>query len=427
MSKTVRMVLSIAAMEGWIVENMDVNNAFVQSSLGDTVYMQQPEGYKVTNGSGQPLVWKLKKSLYGLKQSPRNWNLVIDKWLKDYGLVQSDADPCLYVKTTGIDKLVIVLYVDDLLIAGNNGDMIKKFKTDIADYFDMKDLGEIKWMLGMEVRRNLEEKTIELVQTAYIDQVLERENMINCKSVSTPMVADLDRNVSKIGGFNFKYARVVGSLMYLAIISRPDIAYAVQSLARHMQAPTDEHIKAAEHLLRYIQGTKQLGLLLGGKGSNIELVGYSDSNWAADKDTRRSTTGYVFTIGCGASSWSSRLQPTVALSTAEAEYMALSCAVQEAVYLRRLLKSLGYEQQQPTPIFEDNQACIAMTANPVLHQRTKHIDIRYHFTRERVISGDVDIQYVATNYQLADILTKPLLRLKLERFRGPILGYSVLQ
>jgi hypothetical protein len=423
MTKTILQLLTIAAVNGWYLENMDVDNAFVQSDLEEVVYVQQPDGDVQKLPGGQRLVWRLKKSLYGLKQSPRNRNQLIHKWFESYGLKQSDADPCMYIKKEGADILVVVLYVDDLMIAGNNKKMIDAFKEEISNRFKMKDLGELRWMLGMEIIRNKEERTIEVSQSAYIEQILERFGMSDCKAAHTPMVKPLTRGQPRPGPYDFKYAQMVGSMMYAGIITRPDIMFAIQSLARHMQATTKEHHTAAKHLLRYLKGTKDKGIKLGGTDS-LELIGYCDSDFASDVDKRRSTTGYVFMLGGGAVSWSSKLQPTVALSTAEAEYMAMCSAVQEAIYLRRSLKDLGIEQKKATVIHEDNTACIAMCHNPVNHQRTKHIDIRYHFTRLKVLEGVVKIKYVPTEYQLADILTKPLKKNQISYLRELILGYK---
>jgi hypothetical protein len=209
------------------------------------------------------------------------------------------------------------------------------------------------------------------------------------------------------------------------MMTRPDIAYAVQALSRHLQSTAPEHRVAADRVLRYLKGTRSLGIKFNGRssGRSTNLLGYCDSDWAGDFDTRRSTGGYVYLINGGPVSWSSKLQPTVALSSTEAEYIAACDAVQEAICLRRLLEDVGYKQREPTVIREDNQGCIALSKNPVIQRRSKHIDIKYHFTRERVESGDVTLEYVVTESQLADLLTKPLLRPRTEKLREQILGY----
>ena len=222
-----------------------------------------------------------------------------------------------------------------------------------------------------------------------------------------------------------EYMSMVGSLLYAAMMTRPDTAYAVQALGRHMQASGLEHVTAAKRVMRYLQGTKELGIKYGAvKSSELELVGFCDSDWGSDLETRRSTTGWVFMINGGAVSWGSKLQPTVALSSSEAEYMAASAAVQEALHVRSLLSSLGMEQSAATKIYEDNQGCIAMSENAMGQRRTKHIDIRYHFIRERVESGEVKLCYVPTEQQLADLLTKPLGRVQVIRLRERMMGQA---
>ena len=424
-SKTVLTVFALAAYKNWELHQMDVLTAFLHADIGDkVVYIKMPEGYKKYDSNGKELVWKLKKSLYGLKQAPRNWNTMIDKWLKAYGLKASSADHCLYTKIVNGEHLVIILYVDDLLIAGSDMKIINEFKAAISEVFKMKDLGEVEHMLGMVVKRDRENGTLEVDQTAYIEQVLSRYGMAQCKPMATPMTDPLTRGPPNEDGFNYDYARIVGSVLYSSMYTRPEITYAVQSLSRNMNATTSEHWQAAKRLLRYLQGTKHLGIKFGGdKSQDLKLVGYSDADWANDKDTRRSTTGYAFLLNGAVISWCSKLQTTVALSSTEAEYMALCAAAQEAVHLRRLLSDLGFEQKGPTIIYEDNQSCIALAKNPVHHARTKHIDIRFHYTREKIEDGEIDVVYVPTSEQLADVLTKPLERVKLEALRKKLLGY----
>lgn len=258
--------------------------------------------------------------------------------------------------------------------------------------------------------------------------------MADCKSVGAPAEGVLSRITAEDGGRPDKlYMSIVGSLLYVSVITRPDITYAVQALGRHMQSCGNEHMIAAKRVLRYLQGTKDLGLVYeaGETGSDNGIgqpcvVGFSDADWGGDLDTRRSTTGYLFMIEetRGVVSWGSKLQPTVALSSAEAEYMAACAAVQEAVHLRLLMSDLGFEQREPTVIYEDNQGCIALSDNPVYHRRTKHIDIRYHFIRERVASKEIELKYVPTKYQLADLLTKGLAKPRVVVLRNSILGYD---
>lgn len=425
---SIRTILAIAAIKDWEVHQMDVDTAFLQSPVDEEIYVCQPQGYERYGPGGTELVCRVHKSLYGLKQSPRNWNRVLDEWLRSYGLEPSTADPCIYVKIEANGNILLVgIYVDDALILGNIYDIVNEFKVAISSRFKMKDLGNLHWLLGMEIRRNRELRTIEIHQTAYIDRMLERFGMSDCKPVATPVEGVLSRlSDDHKGKPDGDYMSLVGSLLYAAMVTRPDIAYAVQALGRHLQASGPDHWTAAKRVLRYLKGTRELGIKYGMDGADqVELHGYCDSDWAGDIDSRRSTTAYVFVMAGGSVSWASKLQPTVALSSSEAEYMAACAAVQEAIYMRRLLGDLGFHLSGPTAIHADNQSCIAMGKNPVHHKRSKHIDIRYHFTRERVESGEVELKYVPTEHQLADLLTKPLRGYRTATLRERVLGYMV--
>jgi hypothetical protein len=423
---SIRTFLAIACMESWYLESMDVDTAFLNAKVEEEVFVTQPEGFVHLDGKGRPLVCKLLKSIYGLKQASHNWNKTIDAWLQDYGLKPTQADSCAYLKRSKTQTLVILLWVDDLIIGGNSQAIIDKFKADISRRFKMKALGELQWILGMEVKRNKATRTLEITQTTYINQMLEKFGMLDCKAISTPAEGTLQRSQSQQPASDNLYMSIVGSLLYAAMVTRPDITYAVQSLGRHLQSSGPEHLAAAKRVLRYLQGTKTLGVRFSGGLTDINktLTGYSDSDWGGDPDTRRSTTAYLFQFGGGPISWSSRLQPTVALSSAEAEYMAVCAATQESTYLRQLLEELGYPQVSATKIFEDNQGCIALARNPVLHKRTKHIEIRYHFIRERIESKQVQLEYVPTQRQLADIMTKALPKPQFETLRSMVMGYA---
>lgn len=417
---SIRTVISLAAREDWELVNLDVNSAFLNSYVNEEIYVTQPEGFEEFGPKGETLACKMQRSLYGLKQAPRNWNAVINAWMTSYGFSISEADPCVYIYRQEADVLIVLLWVDDLIVAGSHLESVNRFKKAIADRFRMKDLGELTWVLGMEVSRDRAKRTIEVTQKAYVELMLKRFNMADCKPVGTPAEGYLQRDIDSVPSRD--YMCLVGSLLYAAMVTRPDITYAVQALGRHLQSSNEEHFAAGKRILRYLKGTKELGLRYGVSGSNA-LIGYADADWASDKDTRRSTTAYVFVLGGAAVSWASKLQPTVALSSSEAEYMSACSAVQEAIHLKRLMKSLGYDQDGPTVIFEDNQGAIKISENPTLHKRSKHIDIKFHFVREKVGTGEVKLVYIETEKQLADILTKPLLKPRVVRLRSKVLGY----
>ena len=426
---SIRTILAIAARDDFEIENMDVETAFLNAYLDETIYLRQPQGFQERGPNGEELVCKLEKAIYGLKQASRNWNLTINEWLtKEYGMERSLADTCVYIKNEEENqKLIVTIWVDDLIIVGSNMSIVNKFKIAISRRFNMKDIGELKWILGIEIKRDRANRTIKLSQSTYISQMLQNFGMFDCKPIGTPIEGNLRR--LRGGKPDTNYMSIVGSLLYASMVSRPDITYSVQALSRHFQSTGPEHLVAAKRVLKYLKGTIDKGIIYRGHKDpdhSTSLIGYSDSDWGSDIDTRRSTTGYIFTLNSGAISWGSKLQPTVALSSAEAEYMAVSSAVQEGVHLRQLLGDLGYRLDEPTTIYEDNMGCIALSNNPVFHKRTKHIDIRYHFVRERVESGVIEIRYLPTNQQLADIFTKPLCKQRIILLSNAIMeGVSI--
>ena len=355
----------------------------------------------------------MERGIYGLKQSPRQWNKVIDEFLKNEGFDVINADCCIYKQTVRGKTIMVSLYVDDLMIASNCKSLCSNLKTSLNKRFEMKDLGIVQVCLGLEFNW-LPNGTCLLNQKQYIQKVLERFKMENCKPIGCPIEggAKLSKDMSpktpeeKNEMRGIPYRSAVGSLIYLVTGTRPDLAVATSNVARYCENPGLRHWSAVKRIFRYLKGTLAWGLLFNPTDST--LVGYSDADWAGDLDSRRSTTGYLFTIGGVPVSWKSKKQATVALSTAEAEYMPISAATQEASWLRRFLANFGFDQNRATVIFEDNQGCIALAKNPVAHERTKHIDIRYHFVREKIEANTIDVRYLSTEQMLADLLTKGL-------------------
>lgn len=428
----IRVVFALTALLDYELHLMDVEQAFLQSDLQERVLVRQAEGHVQTGSNDGAMVYLLHKSLYGLKQASRNWYKRINGYLIEYGLKPSDADPCLYtmVKDDGT-VLLVLLYVDDLAIVGSGLEVVTKFKTAIAKEFEMKDLGELEYMLGVQIKRDRANRTLEMLQTGYFDQVLARFDMGGHRPISTPMDsakgAPARVTAADGGSVHQHYMAAVGCIMYGALITRPDVAFVAQALGRHLQSSTDVHMTAAKDVLRYLKGTRDMGIKFSPAPDThgaIVLKGYVDSDWASDVATRRSTSAYLFTIGGGCVSWRSKLQPTVALSSAEAEYVAAAAATQEAVFLRRALADLGHVQPDPTILYEDNQGAIAMSENPVHRQRSKHIDVKHNFVREKVGSLEIKLVYVPTQDQLADMLTKPLAKIQLMRLRGRVMGYE---
>ena len=420
----IRSLLAVANAYDYEIHQMDVETAFLNGTLDYEIYMEQPKGFIDPNRPDH--VCKLKKSLYGLKQSARCWNTTLDDYLLSEGYTKSDADDCIYIKTVKIHNeehfVILAVYVDDVVPISDNIDVLEEEKAKLKERFVMVDNGDIDYMLGLQIKRDRNERKLSISQPNYLENVLERFNMTNCNPVSTPM--ETGRKFSKLSDNEAPFTdtqlfqQAVGCLMYAATTTRPDIASAIGILAQYMSAPSMSHWSGIKRILRYIKGTQNFGLLFSTDEGNNELVGYSDSDWAGDVDTRRSTSGYTYHIGRSLVSWSSRKQATVAKSSTEAEYVALSFATQEAIWLRRLMSSIGCSAASPTVIFEDNQGAIELSRNPKHHNRTKHIDTSFHFTRERVISQEVSVQYCPTSEMIADTMTKALPRFAFEKLRN---------
>jgi hypothetical protein len=358
---------------------------------------------------------KLNKSIYGLKQAPKLWNQTIDEFLRTLGFTPSPYDSAFYVRYDGKGQLeaMISLYVDDLTICTKDMEEMKRIKEGLHQRFNMEDMGELSYILGLEVQRNRNKRKLTLSQGRYIDDIIRRFKLDNTPGISTPLDAkktlflnELEPRVDEQ-----EYQSMIGSLMYLVMGTRPDLAYAVSKLSQFSINPRASHREAAIRTLRYAKSTRNLALTYEGF-KDPELTGYSDSDYAKCMETRRSMGAYVFMLHGGAVAWKAQLQRTPALSTAEAEYMALCEASKEAIWLQSFLHSVlnGTKQSTPTPIVikEDNKAAIDIANNPVDHQRTKHIDIRYHFTREKVKEGILTLEHCPTKQMLADLLTKPL-------------------
>ena len=298
--------------------------------------------------------------------------------------------------------MIVVLYVDDVIFTSNDIYLIENFKSVIKDEFEMTDMGFLRYFLGIEVDQN--DKGIFISQSRYVNQVLGRFKMQECKAAITPTVMGLKLSrEDNSKDFNPSlYKSIVDSLMYLTA-TKPDIMHVVSLISRFMDTPKEAHWQATKRILRYVKGTKMFGILYH-TSEHSDLVGYTDSDWAGSVDDRKSTSGYIFHMGSGAISWASKKQSIVALSTAEAEYAA-AC---QAVWMRRMLKSLGQEQAKVTVIFCDNSLAIALSKNSVFHKRTKHIDTRFHYIRELVSNGEIVLEHCRTQEQVANILTEPL-------------------
>lgn len=417
-SESVRSVIAVASMNGLKLHQMDITTAFLHGDLEEEVYMKQPKGF-VTQGQ-EHLVYRLKRSIYGLKQAPRCWNQALDAQLKRMGFEQSSNDPCIYTSTTD-GLMILAVYVDDILLAGESPQRITQVKADLGEHFRVKDMGELHYFLGVNVKQNSDSTEIWIGQPSYTQTVLKKFGLENCKPAATPVAQGTKLLKASEDSELFDatlYKSAVGMLLYLSGWTRPDIMFAVSNVARFCCKPTKEHWVAVKRILRYLKGTPNYGLMYCNKDGDRPLTGFSDADWAGDVNDRKSTSGYLFMMSGAPISWKTKKQTCVALSTAEAEYIALSAATQEVTWLRQLLNDMLIQQAKPTTLYEDNQSAICIAQNPQYHTKTKHIDIKYHFIREKVLDNTIELSYCPTNDMLADMLTKGLTFDKFSRLRN---------
>lgn len=412
---SIRYLMSLAAQFDMEIFQMDAVTAFLQGDLDDEIYMYQPEYFNDHTDK----VCKLRKSIYGLKQASRIWNSILSKVLMKAGYTQSKMDSCVYFKFVIDKKIFIAIYVDDVLIFTNCANLKHELREILMSNFKMKDLGIAKFCVGLHITRDRKNGIIYLDQSKYIEELLEKFGMSNCNPIDTP--GDSNSRLTKeerTGDFDpsvVPYQQAVGCLLYLTQGTRPDIAYVVNEVSRYNNCFTNTHWQAVKRIFRYLKGTTSLRLSFK-RSANGFLFGHCDADWASDVNERRSCTGYVFLRSSGAVSWNSRRQPTVALSTAEAEYMALSSATQEAMWLKNLEDEI-FHGDRPVNIFSDNQSAISLANNNGYSARCKHIDIRHHFVRQKVYEKKCILHYVNTNDNAADALTKNLNKQKFQSCR----------
>jgi hypothetical protein len=442
--KTVRLVFALVALFNLNAHQMDVKAAFLQSHLrgSERIYVRPPPGATKNDN----VLWLLLRSLYGLKQAPREWNKTLHEFLIGQGFRRCIADDCLYIKTDKDGNLTLVVaYVDDLILAGHDVDWIKK---EFESRFKMKDLGEPEWFLGVHIKRDRAAGTVTLDQELYIDKMLDQFGMTDAYPKDTPAKAGLvlRKATENDEATTVPYRSLMGSLLYASIATRPDIAQPVSACCRHMAKATTQSWQAGKRILRYLKKTKTHGITFTGRQQSAEnsaltgygyyhpasgdevalartrVVGFTDASWADCKVTRRSTGGYVYMLANGPVAWRSKLQGPVTRSTAEAEYVEAANATSDAVWLRTMMKDLGFEQKGKTIIYEDNQSAIAISKNPVKHERTKHVDIAFHFVRQRTGTGEVQLVYLPTKKMIADMLTKPLPKRAFQEHAAKLLG-----
>ncbi|GAU27876.1 hypothetical protein TSUD_159700 [Trifolium subterraneum] len=464
---SVRLFLSIAAIQHWSLHQLDIKNAFLHGDLEEEVYMEQPPGF-VAQGESSNMVCRLHRSLYGLKQSPRAWFGRFSTIVQQFGMIRSEADHSVFYRHSVQGCIYLIVYVDDIVITGSDQQGILQLKQYLSNQFQTKDLGKLRYFLGIEVAQSTD--GIVISQRKYAMDILEETGLLNAKPVDTPMdpnvkllpnqgepLSDSGRYRRLVGKLNYltvtrpdisfavsvvsqflnspcqehmdavirilkyikgapgkgRYRRLVGKLNYLTV-TRPDISFAVSVVSQFLNSPCQEHMDAVIRILKYIKGAPGKGLIYEDKGYT-QIVGYSDADWAGSPIDRRSTSGYCVLVGGNLISWKSKKQNVVARSSAEAEYRAMALVTCELIWLKQLLKELQFENARPMTLVCDNQAALHIASNPVFHERTKHIEIDCHFVREKIESGDIVTSFVNSNDQLADVFTKSL--------RGPRINY----
>jgi hypothetical protein len=401
---TLRTFLSIVADHNLVLKQIDIKTAFLYGDLDEVIYMQHPPGFPGPPGTA----CLLHKSIYGLKQANRQWHLKFKSQLLAKGFVCSEADPALFIKKDkdGTTLALALVYVDDCLIAGSSTEEVSKVIKMLSQVFEVKELGEPSDFLGIQIYRDLTKGTLHIHQSPYILKLLDDYGLTGTTPKSLPSSA-FSEGTPMPPKEAHKYPALVGSLMHLANCTRPDIAHLVGALARHLKAPLTSHWQTALNLLKYLSGTIDLALVY---GTDKGLTGYVDSDFAGDRESRRSTTGMVFVLNGAAITWQSKLQPTVSLSTTEAEYQAAGVGARDALWLRKLLPELGVPLSGPIQIRGDNEGALCLLKNHMSTQRSKHIDVVHHFARERVEMGQIVYEYIPSKANIADILTKPLVK-----------------
>jgi len=410
---TLRVQLALVAENDWELHTMDVKTAFLNGVLEEEIYMECPEGLEEKIPQG--MVCRLVKAIYGLRQSPRTWYQKIHEFFLAHGFIRSTQDYSLYVNYER--RVLVLVYVDDLVLAAAEVEQIEWIKAALTNTFEMGDLGELTTYLGLDISRNRNQWLLTLDQTKYIDKILNRHRMQDARPSLTP----LDPNTRLVSNskvtradpesqlLDFEvYQSAMGSLMYAMLGTRPDIAYAVGLISQFNHSPEPEHWVAVKRIFRYLVGTRELKIQY---GSSNESGTYSDADWGSGQD-RKSVGGFVFLLNGGAVSWASKKQTSIALSTTEGEYMAMTQASKEIIWLQELFQELGAlaHIDQISRLYGDNQGALALACNPEYHARTKHIDIQYHFVRELVMGKKIYLEYCPTTDMIADIMTKALPR-----------------
>ncbi|KAE8696580.1 putative disease resistance protein [Hibiscus syriacus] len=400
---TVRVILTLALTRGWLLRQVDINNAFLNGALMEEVYMTQPPGFVQAGGS---LVCKLHKAIYGLKQAPRAWFERLREYLVSERFGLSKSNSSLFVRKSENSVVYMLVYVDYIILTGSDASEVQCVIEKLNTRFALKDLGSLNFFLGIEVCHDAD--GVVLTQQKYIHELLHKHGFNEAKSLPTPMVSNckLSADAGEPVEDMAQYRSIVGALQYI-VVTRPDIAFAVNKVCQFMQSPRNSHFQAVKRILRYLQGTTDYGLRFTAS-SRMSLTGFADADWGSDPDDRRSTTGYCIFFGGNLISWSSRKQQVVSRSTAEAEYRSVASAAAEIVWIESLLQELCMVPHGKATLWCDNSSTVAVCANPVQHSKFKHVELDLFFVREMVADGRLQVNEVPAYEQVADVLTKPL-------------------
>jgi hypothetical protein len=410
------LLLAISALESWDIQALNVKTAFLYGELEEEIYMEQPEGFLVKGQEHK--VYHLKRALYGLKQASHAWNKQANKSLKELGFKRCISDSGIYVRYKEQTTTICVLYVDDILFMGSNSQELKLVKESFMKRWECRDLGDVKEYLRMRINYNKNLKTLVIDQEDYSLKVVRRFGQENAKPVRTPLPSGytpMQHDKEATPQQRTYYQSIIGSLLYLALGTRPDIAFAVICMSQFCANPSEDHIAKALYIVRYVNSTLQAKIVYKGAAQQ-GLLAFADADWAGDKISRKSVTGYVVMLAGGAVTWTSRKQKTIALSSTKSEYMCMSDACHQLVWIESLLQELSFPVTN-IDLCCDNQGAIFLASNPVQEHRSKHIDIRYHYIRECVEEKKISLTYIPTNDQIADIMTKNLNYNKFKFFR----------
>ncbi|KAI0494866.1 hypothetical protein KFK09_025012 [Dendrobium nobile] len=417
---TIRVLFTLALYHDGKIHQLDIENAFLYGTLDDTVYMRQPKGFE--DSLHPHHVCLLRKEIYGLRQTPRQWYTTFSNYLTKLGFHHSKSDPSLLTFRKGSAHIFLLVYTDDILVTDNDEAAISEILTKLHTEFSLKHLGHDNHFLGINIQHTAD--TYFLSQQSYANSIIQQSNLLKCNPVANPSSTKQPTDIPLDPNWSDPslYRQLTGALQYLTI-THPDIAYAVNNLSQHMHDPQPTHLLMFKRLLRYRKGMAHFGLPI--TKSDLCLRTYSDADWASDPVTRKSTSGYCTFLGNTLISWAVKKQTTVSRSSTESEYRALTAATTDTIWLKRLLTDFQAPHDQPIDLYCDNTSAIALANNPVFHARTKHIETDHRFLRENIINNHIRLLPIKTVDQITDLLTKPLstTRFKLLRSKLTISPY----